>query len=292
MITRRFIEKVHSAFDELNYHETAAFDFDAFEKAAVKTLARCAELDDALVAVRMYCFVSKNQRKIKRIFRRKLQIFNKYAYEGGSLSDNAAGCACITNAINNNVHEVYIASRQFKAEDKFYAFGYKNGKYTVFDDGNYYMKYAKLSSVKMKIFNKWHKCLCNIVLSKDLGIFLEKNLTPYELVVYDDLVGIYNRSYIESLSGSDLIDSDKMLGSIQWDIIDKNSDFGVAKLNVYYSDQNYEMLFLFAASTFLLFANMIEAEKAAKKAAKKAEKKAAEEAAASMAIMNSIIRRR
>lgn len=262
MITRRFIEKVHVAFDELNYHETAAFDFNAFEKAAVKTLAHCAELDDALVAVRMYCFVSKNRRKIEEMFDRKLQTFNEYAYEGGSLSDNADGSIYITNAIYNKIHEVCMVSQGFEPDDTFYGFEYKGGKYTVFDDGNYYMKYAKLSSVKMKIFDKENKCLCNIVLSEELGIFLEKNLTPYELVVYDDLVGIYNCSYIESLSGSDLINPDKMLGCIQWDIIDKNSDFGVAKLNIFVDDEDYEMLSLFAASTFLLFANMIKAKKA------------------------------
>lgn len=287
MITRRFIEKVHIAFDELNYHETVAFDFDAFEKVAVKTLARCAELDDALVAVRMYCFVSKNRRKIEEMFDRKLQTFNEYAYEGGSLSDNADGCIYITNAINNKVHEVYMVSQGFEPDDTFYSFEeYKNGKYTVFDDGNYYMKYAKLSSVKMKIFDKENKCLCNIVLSENLGIFLEKNLTPYELVVYDDFVGIYNRSYIESLSGSDLIDPDKMLGCIEWDMLDKDSDFGVAKLNIFVDDEDCEMLSLFAASTFLLFANMKKAEEMSEAFSRGLSQ------GASFALISSMIRRR
>lgn len=41
----------------------------------------------------------------------------------------------------------------------------------------------------------------------------------------------------------------------------KNSNFGLAKLNVYAPDQDLEMLLLFATSTFLVFQKYIQAQK-------------------------------
>lgn len=58
-ITKKFIEKVHDAFDELNYHETKQLDFESFEKAAEKTLTHAKELSDAIDVVRMYQFCLK-----------------------------------------------------------------------------------------------------------------------------------------------------------------------------------------------------------------------------------------
>ncbi|MDE7158180.1 MAG: hypothetical protein K2N74_01260, partial [Clostridiales bacterium] len=82
MITRRFIEKVHDAFDELNYHETKELNLVKFNQAATRTLTHCKELSDAINAVRMYQLCLKKWSKIERIFNRKLQIFNEYEYEG------------------------------------------------------------------------------------------------------------------------------------------------------------------------------------------------------------------
>ena len=78
-----------------------------------------------------------------------------------------------------------------------------------------------MSSSKMKLFDRRNNCLCNIVLSEDLGIFLENNLPPYDLVVYDDFVGIYARKYIDSLADTDIIDNDRLLADIEWDILEK-----------------------------------------------------------------------
>lgn len=264
MITRKFIEKVHDAFDELNYRETQTLNFDYFEKSATGTLTHCKELSDAIDTVRMYQFCLKKWSKIERMFKRKLQIFNEYAYEGNSLisvvsDDEALGTYYITNGINKKVKEIFVASHSF--DEEMFALGFGNGRFTVSDDGNYYIKYSKMTSSKMKLFDNKNNCLCNIVLSEDLGIFLENNLTPYELVIYDDIVGIYDRRYIDSLADTDIIDTDKLLADIEWDILEKNSDLGVAKLNVYASDSDLEMLLFFATSTFLVFQKYMQAQK-------------------------------
>ena len=265
MITRNFIEKVHDAFDELNYHETKRLNFDDFEQSAVKTLTHCQDLSDAINAVRMYQFCLKKWNKIERMFDKKLSVFNEYDFEGNSLisvvsDDEALGTYYVTNGINKKVKEVFVASHSF--DNEMFALGFGSGSFTVFDDGNYYIKYSKMSSLKMKLFDNRKNCLCNIVLSKNLGIFLENNLTPYDLIVYDDFVGIYDRQYINSLADTDIIDTDKLLADIEWDILEKNSDLGVAKLNVYAPDQDLEMLLFFATSTFLIFQKYMDAQKA------------------------------
>lgn len=139
-----------------------------------------------------------------------------------------------------------------------FAFGFEHGRFTVYEDGDYYLKYSKMSSAKMKLFNRRNECLCNIVLSKNCDIFLENNSTPYELITYNDFIGIYEREYIESLADTDIIDTKKMLAAIKWDMLEKNSKSGVAKLDLYSSDQDFEMFLLFATSTFLVFQKYIQ----------------------------------
>lgn len=268
MITRGFIEKVHDAFDELNYHESKRLNFDKFEQSAVRTLTHCKELADAINAVRMYQFCLKKWSKIEKMFHRKLQVFNEYDFEGNSLisvvsDDEALGTYYITNGINKKVKEIFVASHSF--DEEMFALGFENGRFMVYEDGDYYIKYSKMDPAKMKLFNRRNDCLCNIVLSKDLskdlGIFLENNSTPYHLVVYEDFVGIYERRYIDGLADADIIDTNKLLADIEWDILEKNSDLGVAKLNVYAPDQDLEMLLFFASSTFLVFQKYMQVKK-------------------------------
>lgn len=256
MITRKFIKKVHDVFDELNYRETKELNFDKFISAAIRTLTHCKDLDDAKYAVLMCRFCDKKWRKIERMFNRKLQIFNEYAFEGNSLlslvsDDEAFGTYYITNGITKKIQEIFVASHSLDKE--MFSFGFGNSRFTIFEDWDYYLKYSKRSSTTMKLFNHKNECLCNIVLSKNCDIFLENNSTPYELILFDGFVGIYEREYIESLADTNTIDTKKMLAAIEWDILEENSEFGVAKLELYNADQDFEMFLLFATSTFLLF---------------------------------------
>lgn len=265
MITRGFIEKVHYIFDELNYHETENLNFSNFEKAATNTLTHCKDLDDAREAVKMYQFCLRKWSAIEKIFKKKLSVFNEYTYEGNSLlslvgDEEAVGTYYITNGINSKVQEIFVASESF--DEKIFALGVDNGKIRIFDDGDYYIKYAKLSSVKMKLFNRQNDCLCTLVLSEDLGVFLKNNLTQYVLNVYDGgFVGIYDRPYIDNLLADDIVDTDKCIADIEWDILERKSKLGIAKLNIYADDQDLEMLLLFATSTFLIFQKYVKSEK-------------------------------
>lgn len=298
MISRKFIEKVHGAFDELNYREKEHPNYEKFERYAVRTLTHCKELSDAIDAVRMIRFCIKKWKKIEKMFSRKLQLFNEYDYEGNSLisvvsDEEAQGTYYITNGIFGNVKKIVFANfthdelsgdsqhdsifdfghnnekiatsngneEDIKSNNSMFAFGSRNGGFTAFDDGNYYIKYAKMSSVKMKLFDNNKTCLCNIVLSKNLEIFLENNSTQYDIVEYGNCIGIYERSYTDSLDDEDEIDTEKCVADIEWDILDAKKYLGVAKLNVYSPNQDMEMLLLFAASTFLTFQRFKQAQK-------------------------------
>ena len=263
MITKGFIEKIHYAFDELNYHESKWLDFDTFSQAAAGTISHCKDLIDVKNAVKMMQFCGKKWNKIEKIFDRKLDVFNQYTYEGNSLittvsDEEACGRIVVTNGITGKINGINIV-----IEDDIWSAKFENNKYYFFEDGSYYLKYSKMCAEKMKLFNLKDECLCNIVLSKNCSIFLENNLTPYELVIYDDFIGIYDRKYYKSLAKTDTIDTDKLLADIEWDILDKKSDLGIAQLTKYESDLDVEMLVLFAMATFLVFQNFMKKAKMA-----------------------------
>lgn len=278
MTTKGFIKKVHDIFDELNYHETRQLSFDCFKQSVVRTLTHCKDLSDAINTVRMCKFCLKRWQKIEKVFKRKLTLYNEYASEGSSListvTDNEAlGTYFITNGINCIIKEIFVVSHSFG--DNILTIGYRGGKFAFTQHGNYYIKYAKMSAAKMKLFDNKGKCLCNIVLSENAGIFLENNKTPFDLILYDDYIGIYERRYLNSLSWNDIIDTNKLTADIEWDILEKKSDFGLAKLCVYATNEDFELAksncpainqdleiyLLLASATFLVCQRYIKAQK-------------------------------
>lgn len=163
----------------------------------------------------------------------------------------------VTNALNDSVEDIYFTNINLGTE--FLCFDVKNKHFRVSNNGECYIKYAKMSSNKMKLYNKQKNCLCNIVLSDTADIFLENNTTPYELIIYESFIGIYDRDYISSLTGEEP-DANKLIADIEWDIIDSKSNLGIAKLNIYVPNQDIDMFLLLASSTFLLFHKYVKAQ--------------------------------
>lgn len=279
MITTKFIETVHAYFDELNYRVEDKPELEEFEKCAETTISRCKDLEDAIAAIQMYQYCLNKWKKIEKLFNKKVERFKAYEYEGNAIlsllsAEESAGTYYLTNAINGAVKDIFVISESL--DERSFAFGvYKHG-FTVFDDGEYYLKYAKMSSEKMKIFSKNGELQCNIVLSRGAEIFLENNITPYDLVIYEGVIGVYERAYIESLSDDEYIDSDYMIADIEWDLLKKRSKFGVTKVNIYGKaeegtakqtteevDIDLELILLFAASTFLVYQKHMQAQQAA-----------------------------
>lgn len=262
MITRNFIETVHYYFDELNYRIDNNLSYDDFEEAAIKTIIHSKELPDAIISVRMLQYCINHWSKIEKLFDKKLDKYNEYEYEGNTnielvSDDDAQGEYYITNALNNNIEDIVILSESL--EDEVIGVDCENGRFTVFSDGDYYIKFSKNSSTGMKLFDKkTNTCQCNIVLSDDFNIILENNSTPYEIILYEEgYIGIYSRKYIKSLPYNMSADTINILAGIEWDILDENSKFGVSKLEYFDPDADLEVCLLFATSTFLIFQRYI-----------------------------------
>ncbi len=82
MITRRFIETIHSYFDELNYHPEE-FNFDDYSDAVAKTIIHCETLEDAknAILIAQYC-----DRKINKI-RKSGDHFEDKVYHDLTIDD-------------------------------------------------------------------------------------------------------------------------------------------------------------------------------------------------------------
>lgn len=118
----------------------------------------------------------------------------------------------------------------------------------------------------MKLFDKNDEFLSNIVLSDSYDVFLEKNSSKYEIIINKDendntYMAIFDKSYIDSLSDDDYIDNKNMIACIEWDILEKKSDLGVALLTLFEDVNDITPLLLFAASTFLLYKSNNDSEK-------------------------------
>ena len=77
-ITERFINKVLSAFTNLNYCERVNLDFKEFENSAFETLIHTKELVDAKDALKMYQFCVKKWKRIEKLFYKNANLLYKF----------------------------------------------------------------------------------------------------------------------------------------------------------------------------------------------------------------------
>ncbi len=264
IITRSFIEKVHSVFDEIEYHTNKKPVFEEFKGKIAYAITHAKDLEDAINAIRMYQFCINKWDSILKIFSNHLSTWKEYSWEGSSLlsycsDEDAFGNYYFTNGIDSNYKNVCCLSASL--DNEIFEFNYSHGRFKIEDKAKYYIKYSKMSAVKMKLFNNKDECISNIVLSDKCEVFLEKNKTPFEIFIEDGYVEIYRKEYLNGLDDDDYVDKNQMVASMCWDILGEKSNFGVSLLTLYedISEDDFEILFLIAASTFLLFKSYISA---------------------------------
>ena len=136
-------------------------------------------------------------------------------------------------------------------DDELFAFSRTNNKYYLWEDGDYHVKISSWDARIMKLYDDSNSRLCNMVLSQTLDIFLEKNDTPYELIVLNGSACIFEKSYLYTLEGREKPDLEKMIAEINWDLIDKKGYKAVAQV-IFYQEADEEMIFYFAIAPFLL----------------------------------------
>ena len=265
MITRAFIEKIRYFFDELGIEATNGISYEEFENKAIKTLNRSKNLEDAKLVIKFYNYCAKKWKKIEKIFSKYISKWQELNFEESSSietvdDESSEGVYCITNALTKS-KELFLTSKSF--DDEIYSFKFKNGRLMIEDDSDYYLKYSHINPGTMKLNNN---LICNIVLSDTFDIFLEKNLTKYELIIQnedeeDAFIGIFEKSYIDSLKDTDFIDFKNMIADIEWDLLDSKRDVGVARVNLYQNIADISLILYFASSTFLLYKSFSDAKK-------------------------------
>lgn len=268
IVTDKYLTKAHEAFNELNFHPMSSKDMDedAFIKAAVKTLNHTKDLADAQDCVRMIQFCLKDFDKIAKAIDKHAEEWASMPFEGNDLlsivdDDEAAGTYFVTNGIEKNGKEIYLSSIAF-GDEEMYVFERKGNKYTLGDDSPYYIKPSAMTSTKMKLYGKDDGKLANIVLSKDMNVFLENNKTGVDIVINDGEMDIYSQEYLGSIPEDGYIEGKNMFACIEWDILDKDSKVGVAKITNFSDSIDIDLILIIAASTFLLFKRYLDAQTA------------------------------
>lgn len=258
MITKKFIYKVHYAFDELNYRVKDKIDFNEFADAAIKTINYSKDLTSAKNGIKLFRFCIDKWKKIEKIFAKKLEIYNSLDYEGSTnvlqvSEKEAKGQYLIYNGIEKKQNIIYISSESL--DNTLFVLNRKKKIFRISGDGDYYMKFASTSYNNMKIFDNSKNLICGVYMTDECQIEFNNNTTIFILVPFDGFVGIFNRNYVNSLKSKNDIDLDKMIADIEWDLLDEKSHYGAALLNIYEEPYDLELFILLSASTFLLFNN-------------------------------------
>ena len=260
MITRNYIEKIHVYFDELNYRPTESFDMDDFYDALAKTVTHCETLNDVSTTCIISRYIFKKISKIMKMFAKKKDIYNNYAYEGSEFisrisDDDANGHYYLTNGLTHKPNRIFLAGN-FEDCDKLYEMNYAKNSYFFHKNGSS-IRYDSLSSRKMNLYDKDSQCLGTVVL-KDDKIEIRKNNSPFEVFNVGEEIYIFRKKDFDS--GNKKIDLSKAVAMIEWKIFEEKDVYGVSRLSLLENleDKEFELLCLLATSPFLLFAREME----------------------------------
>ena len=267
MITNKFINRIRIYFDELGVSAKEGISYDEFKKIGVNTLNHCETIEDAKLALLLFKYCCAKWKKIEKIFSKYLDRWKNLVFEDSSklrtVSDeDTNGVYYLTNVIEK--YNSLLVKTGFNQNNEINSFKEKDKKISLDDDYEFYMKISKSDASIMKLFNKKDVLLCNIVLSESYDIFLEKNDTEFELIIQKDedentFIGVFRKSYIDSLNDDEIIEFKNMVADIEWDLLDAKSEYAVSKLTIYEDLKDITPLFYFAAAPMLLL-NSFEEE--------------------------------
>ncbi len=260
MITRNFIEKIHVYRDELNYHPTENCDMDDFYDALAKTVTHCETLNDVSTTCIISRYIFKKISKIRKMFAKKKDIYNNYAYEGSEFisrisDDDANGHYYLTNGLTHKPNRIFLVGN-FEDCDKLYEMNYAKNRYFL-DKNGYSLRYDSLSSRKMNLYDKDSQCLGTVVL-KDDKIEIRKNNSPFEVLNVGEEIYIFRKKDFDS--GNKKIDLNKAVAIIEWELFEGKDLYGVSRLSLLdnLKNEEFEFLCLLATAPFLLFAREME----------------------------------
>lgn len=260
MITDSFVYNVHNMFNELRIRTNSIPSYSKFYERVIDTLNKCITSTDAGVCLTYFNYCDKHWDKIEKIFEKKskLEFWNYLEFtkpkeiEIFENEEEALGSYFITNAFDKNYKNISLTSLTF--DNEVYDLG-KIGK--DFEIGNYKLDFSFWSSMKAKIVDKTGRTICIVKYDDKSGtIYLKDNLTKYDLVYKEHIIGIIDRR--DKLNNN--LSYDKIIADIDWDIINENSEFGVALIVLYkeISDEDFDLIMSIAITTFTLFTRYIK----------------------------------
>ena len=260
--TANLLFQVHHFFDEIDYRPSSKnFDVDEMVKKTIDTMNHAQGINDALCLAKQFAYYLKHEEKFLKKYYKYPEFWDDIEYHGREEiavvdDEEAIGNYYITNLYANDYKQVFISSVPYGSD--LYGLEEEDGYFSFGDKSEYYLRYSKLSSTKMVLTDKNKQNIATVVLNKDCGIFLNNNKTRYELVLYDVGIAFFEKEYYDSLDGEDPDLDKECKGFIQWDILDKNANYGLSRLEVYDDKADFDLMMILAASCFLVFRSYIK----------------------------------
>lgn len=261
MATPRFIKDDMRLLYELGYRPKGKIIDEEFINAFHRTFVRCMDIEDCYTALRFFFAASYELKNLKKLYPKYKDYIDNYELddyhrrlllcEEGKEPRNHF---TFTNVLTYTPTELAFISALNK--EPLIVQHDENGYYDL--SGKYSLKY--LEGKRMSVL-EGERIMMDIIMRTDGVILVKNNVSDIALVNNDSLLELYPRKYIESLPKGKRPLKGKLVGEIEWDMIDEEElwPFGFARLKLY--DPDYiSMAFLVAMSTFLLEIRLREEE--------------------------------
>ncbi len=251
--TENLIVETHEFFYEIGYRpRKGMIKHDRVNEQVEFTIKHAKELGDALCVLRLYLDFLSNERKVIKKCAQHPDFWDALGWEGKKVvrkvsDEDAIGSYYLTNVFDLDENTVTMSSQSFG--DRIYVSEKEKG---YFQFSQYFLRFSKLKGSEMVIENENREKLTVISYEGDATIALKDNYTKYDVFAYEQGMGIYSKSYLNSLGGKE--PNVKMCkGFIKWDILDEKGDYGLSLLEVYDAKADLDLMFAIAASCFLMF---------------------------------------
>lgn len=250
--TEELLNLTRIYMDELgfDYHtKDEIIDYDKIYDGTMYAITHADSLEDAKEAIKMYRYLTKYSDRIVKAINKYPDYFDSLVHgknEMLSLVDDeeSEGTFYVTNALLDSDKEITLLSTSLEENGCLY---HEKFKYSLYGyDSEYFLRYSKLNEEKMVIENKAGIKLCVLSLDNNADIVLKNNCTKYETSIYNGYVVFHEK-------GKHKISEDDFIAALCWDILDKKSIVGVARLDIFNEDADIELLTLLATSCLLIF---------------------------------------
>jgi hypothetical protein len=255
---KKYIEKIHSIFDELGLTAKEFDDIEKLLKTVSRTIALTKDIDSARKAIAMLLYIMKKSRKIDRIFNRHKDYRDSLKNGGREEIDiyddeeYAYGNYIFVNSIFKKDYGIMVFSILLDNDNpSFIPYDKKKKRYSI-NDKDFYLQYSKRNINKMNILSGDKKIATLSLDEGSLGASLIDNKSPFEIVNDDGLLWIIKKNTIR--------EKGEEIASIEWDLIAKNSEYSLSYLEVYKDLNGEDMTILFAISigVFLIYQSEIQ----------------------------------